>query len=199
MAWESHLLSAAVAPEFLVAGKSLSALIDSDGKYYVYAPSRNGTLLNQIVAFWKQSGRTSDLYLSKVYVVLRGEEIQIALATLTTFWQEIESQPGIVLEATKSRHTPRTTIYAKGFEPLDAEVMYPSDAVIKDGYVYFYREEEVVAWMNAAIASHQPQPDGDDDGETLQYVFNFLKSQLELLQMALGDNLAFVHSEQNPV
>lgn len=199
MAWDSHLFSTAVSRDTLVDGKPLGEQTDLNDKYYVYASSRNGVLLGQIEQVWKQSGRTDALYLSKIYVVLSDQEIQRWLAAFTDLLTDIEAGPEIVLEATKSRYTPFTTIHAQGFEPLPAEIVYPSDAVIKDGYIYYYREDEIVGWIKNAVASHLPQPEGDDEGESLQFVFNFLKSQLALLQIALSEGLAFVHSEQNPV
>ncbi len=86
---------------------------------------------------------------------------------------------------------------ASQIEPLPAEMVYPGDAIIKDGWVYNHTEEQVLRLLDQSCASQTPCPDGDDDGESLAFVFNFLKSHLALLHLAAGSGRFVVYGEMN--
>ena len=88
-------------------------------------------------------------------------------------------------------------LLSKEFKPQPAEIVYPSDAIIKGGYVLQYTEDEVRRLLNGAVASDDPRPHHDDDGETLEYVFNFLQSHLQLLRLAIDSRLVIVYGEMN--
>ncbi len=110
---------------------------------------------------------------------------------------EIESNPALVVEATKDPYQPTLTLHAEGFEPLPAQLVYPSDAIIKDGWVYNHTEEQVQRLLSQSCASQTPCPDDDDDGESLSFVFNFLRSHLSLLRFAAQAGKVVVYGETN--
>lgn len=73
--------------------------------------------------------------------------------------------------------------------------MYPPDVVVNGEWAYFVDEATVQQLFAASSASTLPCPGTDDDGESLLYVFNFLKSQLALLQYALRTSSIVVYGE----
>ena len=50
--------------------------------------------------------------------------------------------------------------------------------------MYYHSAEQVRQLLPNAATGKDPQAPGDDDGESLQYVFGMLKSQLALLREA---------------
>jgi hypothetical protein len=75
--------------------------------------------------------------------MLSGAEITLAAAQLCNLMSEIDGDPEIVREATRSRHHATTTVLAEGFAPLPVQMMYPGSAIIENGWVYHYARDEV--------------------------------------------------------
>lgn len=157
--------------------------------------SRNGVLLATVCAINDQCALRSGLYLGQKLARLQGVDLAKALEHVEALLECIDKNPGVVLEATKTPHTPHVFLHSKEFAPLPAEMVYPSDAIIRDGYVIHYTEDQVRQKLRDATASENPQPSHDDDGESLEYVFNFLKSHRRLLKLAIESDLTVVYGE----
>lgn len=127
----------------------------------------------------------------------RHAAVQQAAFQIEALLGEMAGNPALVVEATKEPYQPTLTIHAEGFEPLPAEMVYPSDSIIKDGWVYNYSEEQVQRLLEQSCASQTPCPQDDDDGESLAFVFNFLKSHLALLRFAAESGRFVVYGETN--
>ena len=162
---------------------------------FVHAMSRNGVLLATVNAINQQCAPGSDIYLNRQLARLQNTELTRALEQVEALIDCIDKNPGVVLEATKVPHTPHVFIHSKEFKPLPAEIVYPSDAIIQDGYVIQYTKDQVRAMLGNATASDDPRPSNDDDGESLEYVFNFLKSHHRLLGLAVSLGLVVVYGE----
>jgi hypothetical protein len=200
MAWYSHTLALAIPEAQADPGADPRKLLDGSKQAmdrFVYAPSRNGCLLGQLGRICEQATNGENLYLLTEACLLKHEAIERAAKQLEALLNEIEVNPALVVEATKDPHQPSTTLLAEGFEPLPAQYVYPSDAIIKDGWVYYHSEEQVRHLLEQAGASKTPCPDGDDDGESLAYVFSFLKSHLSLLRFAAQSGQAVAYGEMN--
>ncbi len=152
-------------------------------------------LLTTVCAINEQFAPGSDFYLGRKLARLQGVDLARALAHIEALLACIETNPAVVLEATKTPYTPHVFLHSKEFAPLPAEMVYPGDAVIRDGYVFEYTEDEVRQMLRAATASENPQPGNDDDGESLEYVFNFLKSHQCLLKRAIEADLTVICGE----
>jgi hypothetical protein len=146
---------------------------------------------------WKQASNGKNLYLLEDACLLQHEAMKHSVSQIEALINEIELNPALVIEATKDPYQPTITLHAKGFELLPAQLVYPSDAIIKDGWVYNYTEEQVRRFLDQSCASQTPCPEGDDDGESLSYVFNFLKSHLSLLRFAAQSGKVVVYGETN--
>ena len=197
MAWVSHTIALALPAD--QADADLQAMLRSpgDGDSFVYAPSRNGCVVWQLDSICKLSHQGKNLYLLKEACLLRVEEVKHAALQIEALLQEIQLNPTLVVEATKEVHQPNLTLLAQGFEPLPAQLVYPDDAIIKDGWVYNHTEEHVLHLLEESCASQTPCPERDDDGESLAYVFNFLRSHLALLHIAAEAGKVVVYGEMN--
>jgi hypothetical protein len=198
MAWYSHMLAFAISNDHPDADPQ--TLLDAPiGEFdrFVYAPSRNGCVLWMLGRICEQVENGKNLYLLKDTCLLQHQAIKQAIAQLEALIQEIALNPALVVEALKEPYQPNLTLHAKGFEPLAAQLVYPDDAIIKDGWVYTYTEQQVRQLLDQSCASQTPCPEGDDDGESLLYVFNFLKSHLSLLQFAAQAGKVVVYRENN--
>ena len=202
MAWYSHTLGYAISVDQVGVGADARTLLDShrgDFDHFVYAPSRNGCLLLRLDQICKQASNGGNLYLLEDACLLQQNAIKHSAAQLEALVNEIALNPALVVEATKEPYQPNLTLHAKGFEPQPAVLVYPTDAINKDGWIYNHTEEQARRFIEQSSASQTPCPDGDDDGESLSYVFNFLKSHLTLLRFAAQAGQIVVYGETNPV
>ncbi len=199
MAWYSHTVAFAISDDGINAETDPRELLatSGDSKHFVYAPSRNGCLLWRLDNICKQAAHGKNLYLLENIRLLSHESIAHCALQIEALLQEIASNPGLVVEATKEPYQPNMTLLVEGFQPQPAELIYPRDAVIKDGWVYNHTEEEVRRLLELSCASQTPCPETDDDGESLLYVFNFLRSHLSLLRIAAQSGLIVVYGETN--
>ena len=196
MSWTATTFLFAIPYDGPLAGVTFSSFdypFDDTSERHVYTSSRNGALERQLGDICERSSHGAGLYALKNFAVLQGEAIGEAVAQLQALLLEIETNPHIVREATKGRHAPSITLHAEGFQPLDAEVVYPADAIVEDGWVYYYSADQVRRLLRDAATGKDPQPPGDDDGESLQYVFGMLKSHLALLREAKRSGLTAVY------
>ncbi len=198
MAWYSHTLAFAISDGHPDAdpGTLLDVPIGEFDRF-VYAPSRNGCVLWMLGRICEQALNGKNLYLLEDPCLLQHQAIKQSTAQLETLIQEIALNPALVVEALKEAYQPAITLHTEGFEPLAAQLVYLSDAIIKDGWVYTYTEQQVQQLLDQSCASQTPCPESDDDGESLLYVFNFLKSHLSLLQFATQAGKVVVYRENN--
>ncbi len=200
MAWYSHTLAFTIARDQVEPGAEPRKLLDGhkgDFDHFVYAPSRNGCLISRLGGICAHASNGRDLYLLEAVCLIHHEAIRQSAAQIEALIDEIALNPALVVEATKEPYQPNITLHTKGFEPLPAQLVYPSDAIIKDGWVYNYTEEQVRCFLEQSCASQTPCPEDDDDGESLSYVFNFLKSHLSLLRLAAQSGKVVVYGETN--
>lgn len=130
--------------------------------------------------------------------MLTGDELRRQHAALVSLLALLDREPRIVRLATRVRHAPTGTLQSAGFQPLAFEMVYPPTAVIEDGWVYFHGEDEIRALIASAHAGPDPRPANDDEGESLEYVFGFLKSHVALLQAAMELGRGVAYAEMNP-
>ena len=200
MAWYSHTLAFAISSDQAEVDADPRQILNGhkgDFDHFVYAPSRNGCLLWRLGCICKQSSKGKNLYLLEDACLIQHEAMKHSALQIEDLINQIELNPALVVEATKDPYQPNMTLNAEGFEPLSAQLVYPSDAIIKDGWIYNYTEEQVRCFLDQSCASQTPCPEGDDDGESLSYVFNFLKSHLSLLRLATQSGKAVVYGEIN--
>jgi hypothetical protein len=200
MAWYSHTLAFAISGDQVEAGADPRKLLDGhkgDFDHFVYAPSRNGCLLARLGGICELASNGQNLYLLEDFCLLQHEAMMRFAAQIEALIDEIALTPALVVEATKEPYQPDITLHTKGFEPLPARLVYPGDAIIKDGWVYNHTAEQVRRLLDQSRASQSPCPEGDDDGESLLYVFNFLKSHLSLLRFAVQSGKVVVYGETN--
>lgn len=139
-----------------------------------------------------------NLYLLQDEAVLTGTELERQADRIKTLLAEIDHDPQLVLDATRKRHEPSGIVSTNGFDALPFETIYPASAVIEDGWVYFHSKEQVRALIASAPSTSDPKPEFDDDGESLEYLFGFLKSHASLLRTASALGLAIAYAEMNP-
>lgn len=200
MAWYSHTLAFAISGDQAEVDADPRRLLDGhtgDFDHFVYAPSRNGCLLWRLDCICKQASNGKNLYLLEDACLLQHEAIEHSASQIEALINEVELNPDLVVEATKDLYQPTITLHTEGFEPLAAQLVYASDAIIKDGWVYNYTAEQVRRFLVQSSASQTPCPEDDDDGESLLYVFNFLKSHLSLLRFAAQSGQVVVYGETN--
>lgn len=199
MAWISSTLAFVLNTEDAPEGAGPEALEGAFTKDapFVHALSRNGTLLHTLKAIAEQWSPGSELYLLRDFARLDVNDIHAGVHAIDSLIDSIDRHPELVLEATKAPYTPTITLLSKEFEPQPAVMVYPSGSVVKDGYVHAYTEAQVRELMSAATASEDPCPPYDDDGESLEYVFCFLKSHLRLLHLASATQRVVVYGELN--
>ena len=201
MAWYSHTLAFAILDDPANGRADPRSLLKGPGREsdpFVYAPSRNGCLTSQLGSICAHSANGDGLYLLKDASLLGRGAVLDALSQIDRLMNEITLKPALVVEATKEAHTPDVTLRAAGFEPRPAQRVYPRDAIISDGWVYNYTAGQVSLLLDQSCASQTPCPEDDPDGESLLYVFNFLRSHLSLLRTAAQSGRAVVYGETNP-
>jgi hypothetical protein len=200
MAWYSHTLAFAIPGDQVGPGAEPRKLLDGhkgDFDHFVYAPSRNGCLISRLGGICAQASHGRNLYLLENAILIQHQAITQSAAQIEALIDEIALNPALVVEATKEPYQPNITLHTKGFEPLPAQLVYPGDAIIRDGWVYNYTKEQVRRFLEQSCASPTPCPEDDDDGESLLYVFNFLKSHLSLLRLAAQSGKVVVYGETN--
>ncbi|WP_028946470.1 hypothetical protein [Synechocystis sp. PCC 6714] len=200
MAWYSYTIAFAISDDQAQVGADPRQILDGhkgDFEDFVYAPSRNGCLLWRLGCICEQASNGKNLYLLEDICLLQHEAMNHSATQLEALINEIKLNPALVVEATKDPYQPTITLCTEGFGPLPAQLVYPSDVIIKDGWVYNYTEQQVRHILDQSCASQTPCPEGDDDGESLSYVFNFLKSHLSLLHVALHSGKIVVYGETN--
>lgn len=200
MAWYSYPYGAALAPQQLLAGENARALLNriEVAPHHVAAASRNGVLLQTLRELLAAASQQDELFLLADQAVLRGAAITQQCACIERLLAALEKGPGIALRATRQPQASSTTVHAEGFEPLACEIVYGPDCRIEDGWVYFHSEDQVRALLAAAVCSSDPKPAHDDEGESLEYAFGFLKSHAALLRTAATHGLCVVYAEMNP-
>ena len=200
MAWYSHTLAFATSGDQTEVTADPRELLNGhtgDFEHFVYAPSRNGCLLWRLDSICKQATNGKNLYLLEDAYLLQHKALEHSASQIEALINEIELNPDLVVEATKEPYQPNIMLHTEGFEPLAAQLVYPSDAIIKDGWVYNYTTEQVLRFLVQSSASQTPCPENDDDGESLIFVFNFLKSHLSLLRFAAESGQVVVYGETN--
>ena len=199
MAWYSYTFARALPPEQATNTASGRELLMAapESQPVVHTRSRQGVLLGSLKKVTEFAALSCDLYLLKDQAVLLGAEIEQQHTCINDLLAQIDRDPQLVLEATKEPCAPQGTIHLNGFEPLPYQLVYSPGCTIKDGWVYFYSEERVRSLLVSAPCGSDPTPAGDDEGETLEYVFGFLKSHASLLQTASESQLAVAYAEMN--
>ena len=200
MAWYSYTMARTVLTEQAANAIEARELImrAPESQPFIHTSSRNGVLLGTLKKISAHAHTGSDLYLLREQAIVSGVEIERQHACIGALLAEIERDPELVLEATKETYEPHGTIDAVGFQPLPYELIYPPNCTVKDNWVYFYTEERVRALLASALTAPDPKPAGDDEGESLAYVFGFLKSHAWLLRAALASGHAVIYAEMNP-
>jgi len=198
MSWHSFTFASTVTPSRLASTADARALLEAPeetaGKVYSY--SRNGVLLWTLRKILAGSELARGLYLLEDQAVLTGDELRRQHALIAALQEEILRDPQCVLEATKVRHEPQEVPYADG-EPLPYELAYPSNCVVEDGWVYYYTKDDVRSLAASAPCGSDPKPPYDFEGESLEYLFGFLKSHASLLESAIGRGAAVAYAEMN--
>ena len=199
MAWMSTLFAclvpAAAASDDRGARQVISETADIGE--HVFAPSRNGAVPTNLAQLCSASPRWQELYLLREEALLAGDALREQQALLAELLSDIERTPSLVVEAMKERHEPTGFLHMQGFEPRPFERVYPADAVVKDGWIYLYSEEQVLAMLASAPCGQQACAEHDDDGESLESVFGLLKSHHALLERALDRGLGVAFAEMS--
>lgn len=196
MSWQSSILTIAIRQEDAIHISNADAIPSAftAGTPFIHAMSRNGALPAIVTSIYEQISPGGHTYLVEPFAKLEGSELVNTALHVESFIDCVDKNPAVVLEATKIPYRPQLIIQSKEFEPVSMRVAYPKDAVIRDGYVYLYTEDQVHRLLHNATASEDPCPKYDD-GESLEYVFNFLKSHHHLLKLAVCSNFVVIHGE----
>ncbi|TAK90708.1 MAG: hypothetical protein EPO06_07295 [Burkholderiaceae bacterium] len=173
------------------------ALRDRANDDFVYSHSRNGALLATVRRICALVPKMDRLYLLDDARTLHGSSLREAAAQLDALLAYVAQVPGVVVEATKAPYVRFTEIFGVGIPPMSAEIIYSKTATVRDGWVYEHTEAEVLSLLNAAADSHDPCLPNDEEGESLAYVFAYLKSHRALLERAVRAGLAVVFGELN--
>lgn len=199
MSWTSALFACLVPVAATSDGADARRLIETttSPEHHVLGFSRNGALVHNLKTICADDPRWVGLYLLDDEAVLAGETLRSQHDLLCRLIEAIDAAPGFVVEATSEPHRVHGELHTPGFEPLPFEWVYPPDAVIRDGRVYFHTEASVRALLAAAPCGVDPCPPGDDDGESLQFVFGLLKSHRALLRRALDEGAAVAFAEMS--
>jgi hypothetical protein len=199
MSWTSSLFACIVpltaAADDRGARQVISETTDLD--QHVFASSRNGALPAQLQQVCAASPRWQGLYLLGNESLLAGDALRQQHDVLGQLLDEIERAPSFVVEAMKERYAPTGELHMDGFHPLPFERVYPADAVVKDGWIYLYTDAQIRAMLASAPCGAQPCPDGDDEGENLEFVFALLKSHRALLAVAIERDAAVAFGEMS--
>ncbi len=184
MAWYSYTLALPVDLNTAKSFDDASALTGfySEDSPFVHTSSRNGAMLGLLAQIFAIYQPQTDFYLLQDFAQLQGPALEKAKQAITELLARIQQDPTWVSEATKTPYTPYLTLQTEGFEPLEAELVYPPDALIREGFFYEYPPEKVIQALHNAQVSTYPDLPHDPDGESLEYLFCLLKSHLWLLQ-----------------
>lgn len=166
--------------------------LNEDRNDYVAGFSRNGRVIDNLKDIVDLMPFGSDIYILGETCFLTGEQLRKSCETLESVLREIENNPGIVCTATRVEYKEMDTLRetnAEGYEPLEARSIYPPDAHIENGWVYYYTESEVLSLLSKAQVAANPEESRDDEGENLEYSFALLKSHLALLQKAISSGM----------
>ena len=199
MAWYSYTLAL---PVEVSLASSLNAHSDLTGYYsedcfFVHTSSRNGAMLGLLSEILQEDQSQAESYLLKDFVKLEGQAIEQARTDIACLLERIQQDPARVSEATKTSYMPYLTLHSAEFEPIEAEYVYPSDALIRDGFYYRYPPSQVLQALANAQVSSNPNLPHDPDGESLEYLFTFLKSHLWLLQNTDPAKEVLIYGELN--
>jgi hypothetical protein len=75
---------------------------------------------------------------------------------------------------------------------------YAGHKKIEDGWCYWHDEQSFRQLFENALPGCRPKArDGEDDGDTMQYLIAFLKSHLALLAATMARDLAFAFQKLN--
>ena len=199
MSWSSSLFACLVPVAAITSGRSARQVISdtTDLTDHVFAPSRNGALPANLQRLCAGSSRWREIYLLADEALLAADELRRQHELLGQLLAEIETSPNFVVEAMKERYQPFGELHLEGFQPQPFEMVYPDDAVVKDGWIYFHDEAQVLALLAAATVASQPVAERDDEGESLGFVFAVLKSHHALLGQALARDVAVAFAEMS--
>jgi hypothetical protein len=143
-------------------------------------------LLRTIAAAMDVDARS--MYLLKDWCLIQPAEVQSAATQLEEFIDRIQNSPAYVLEATKARFKPETELFmvSDGARHSigSAKVIYPENALIRNGWYYCYTEPDVDSALARSPSSCNRLPENDPDGEGIEYAFSFVKSHIALLNTA---------------
>ncbi|MDD5036544.1 MAG: hypothetical protein PHE55_17505 [Methylococcaceae bacterium] len=174
--------------------------INVDDDDYVVGFSRNGRVIENLKDIIGLMPFGSDLYLLGESCLLADEHLRRSYETLEMVLREIENNPGIVCTATRDKYVETTAIHIRCVEnsqPLEVACIYPQNVRIKDGWVYYFTEDEVLSLLSNAPVAKNPEVPGDDEGEGLEYSFALLMSHLALLRRAISSGMAVVFNRCN--
>lgn len=199
MAWYSYTLAMAVDLQHATSISDANSITShyDEKSCFVHTSSRNGVLLARLAQILNVYEPQSECYLLKDFAKLEGQQLELAIQQITQLLKRISQEPEGVSEATKSRYSPFITLQTEGFEPLEMEMVYPSDGLIRDGFFYPYPPEKVTEILEKARAASYTELPYDPDGESLAYLFCFLKSHLWLLQSIDPSRQALLYGELN--
>jgi len=199
MAWYSYTLALPVDLKTAKTVNDASALtgLYSEDCPFVHTSSRNGAMLGLLAQIYALYLPQSDFYLLRDFALLEGQALEKAKQAISELLARIQQNPALVSEATKTPYTPYLTLQTDGFEPLEAELVYPSDALILEGFFYGYPPEDVLQALHKALVSSHPDLPHDPDGESLEYLFCLLKSHLWLLQAINPSTHVLCYGELN--
>lgn len=199
MSWTSSLFACLIPVAAAADSRGARQVISeaTDIGHNVFASSRNGALPANLQQVCSASTRWQQLYLLGEESLLAGDALRQQHELLGQMLAEIERSPSFVVEAMKERYASTGELHMEGFQPLPFEMVYPADAVVKDGWIYLYTEAQVLAMLASAPCRPQPCPDGDDDGESLEFVFAVLKSHRALLGLAIERDAAVAFAEMS--
>lgn len=187
MAWYSSTFALLMPPQDLAAGRSardwLNAAAVSEPMVHSY--SRNGVLLRTLESLLQASRLSHDLYLLRAEAILSGDALRRQHEAIAALLAEVEHDPQFVLDATRTAHVPEGVVHVPG-------------VTIRDGWVYQHSREEVRALLASARGGADPKPAHDDEGESLEYLFGFLKAHAGLLQAAIERGCGLAYAEMNP-
>jgi hypothetical protein len=184
MAWYSYTLALPVdlnTVKTVDDAAVLTGLYSADSPF-VHTSSRNGAMLGLLSQIYTLYLPQASFYLLQDFAKLEGPALEKAKQAITELLARIQQNPALVSEATKTPYTPYLTLQTDGFEPLEAELVYPPEALIREGFFYEYPPEKVIQALHKAEVSSHPDLPHDPDGESLEYLFCLLKSHLWLLQ-----------------
>jgi hypothetical protein len=137
------------------------------------------------------SSEAEDWQGDRFFVLADDAALAAAADGLAALLDDIRIRPAFVADALREvdRTGPGQVFLSASGEPLaDVEFVHTSDEDRRvDGWVYPYFDHEIPPLLDAAPAVAEgeirsPQP--DDEGETLGYLFAFLKSQLAMIRHA---------------